>query len=56
MRERLLAGRHQAQMRRWAMALRINSEAPNFTAETTQGKINFNEWIGNGWAMPLPTR
>jgi alkyl hydroperoxide reductase subunit AhpC len=33
------------------MALRINSEAPNFTAETTQGKIDFHEWIGNGWAI-----
>jgi alkyl hydroperoxide reductase subunit AhpC len=33
------------------MALRINSEAPNFTAETTQGQINFHEWIGNGWAI-----
>jgi alkyl hydroperoxide reductase subunit AhpC len=33
------------------MSLRINSEAPNFTAETTQGKINFHEWIGNGWAV-----
>src|SRR2546430_10699703 len=37
--------------RRRIMALRINSEAPNFTAETTQGKINFHEWIGNGWAI-----
>jgi alkyl hydroperoxide reductase subunit AhpC len=33
------------------MALRINSEAPNFSAETTQGHINFHEWIGNGWAI-----
>ena len=33
------------------MALRINSEAPNFTADTTQGKINFHEWISNGWAI-----
>ncbi|MGH7268384.1 MAG: peroxiredoxin [Candidatus Rokuibacteriota bacterium] len=33
------------------MALRINSEAPNFTAETTQGTINFHEWIGDGWAV-----
>lgn len=33
------------------MALRINSEAPNFTAETTQGQINFHEWIGDGWAI-----
>jgi len=33
------------------MALRINSDAPNFTVETTQGTINFHEWIGNGWAI-----
>jgi alkyl hydroperoxide reductase subunit AhpC len=31
--------------------LRINEEAPNFTAETSQGTINFHEWIGNGWAI-----
>ena len=33
------------------MSLRINSEAPNFTAETTQGRIVFHDWIGNGWAI-----
>ena len=33
------------------MPLRINDEAPNFTAATTQGTINFHEWIGNGWAI-----
>ncbi len=33
------------------MSLRINSEAPNFTAETTEGTIDFHEWIGNGWAI-----
>ena len=33
------------------MSLRINSEAPNFNAETTQGVINFHEWIGDGWAI-----
>jgi alkyl hydroperoxide reductase subunit AhpC len=33
------------------MSLRINDEAPNFTAETTQGTINFHEWIGQGWAI-----
>jgi alkyl hydroperoxide reductase subunit AhpC len=31
--------------------LRINDQAPNFTAETSQGTINFHEWIGNGWAI-----
>jgi thioredoxin-dependent peroxiredoxin len=33
------------------MSLRINSEAPNFTAETTQGTIDFHDWIGSGWAI-----
>ncbi len=33
------------------MSLRINAEAPNFTAETTQGPISFHDWIGNGWAI-----
>ena len=33
------------------MSLRINSEAPNFTADTTQGKIEFHQWIGDGWAI-----
>jgi thioredoxin-dependent peroxiredoxin len=31
--------------------LRINDQAPNFTAETSQGPINFHEWMGNGWAI-----
>ena len=33
------------------MALRINSEAPNFTAQTTHGTIDFHAWIDNGWAI-----
>ncbi len=33
------------------MALRIGDEAPNFTAETTAGTINFHDWIGDGWAI-----
>jgi alkyl hydroperoxide reductase subunit AhpC len=33
------------------MSLRINSEAPNFTAETTQGRIDFHKWIGDSWAI-----
>jgi alkyl hydroperoxide reductase subunit AhpC len=31
--------------------LRINDEAPNFTAETSQGTVNFHEFIGDGWAV-----
>ena len=33
------------------MTLRINDVAPNFTAATTQGEINFHDWIGDGWAV-----
>ena len=33
------------------MYLRINDEAPNFTAETTQGQINLYDWMGDGWAI-----
>jgi alkyl hydroperoxide reductase subunit AhpC len=33
------------------MALTIGSDAPNFQAETTEGSIDFHEWIGDGWAV-----
>ena len=33
------------------MALRINDVAPDFTAETTQGPIQFHQWIGDGYAI-----
>jgi alkyl hydroperoxide reductase subunit AhpC len=33
------------------MPLRINSEAPDFTAESTHGPIEFHAWIGDGWAV-----
>jgi len=33
------------------MSIRLNDTAPDFRAETTQGPINFHEWIGNGWAI-----
>ena len=33
------------------MSLTIGDEAPNFTAKTTEGEIDFHEWIGDGWAV-----
>jgi alkyl hydroperoxide reductase subunit AhpC len=33
------------------MQLRIGDEAPNFTAQTTEGTINFHDWIGSSWAI-----
>jgi alkyl hydroperoxide reductase subunit AhpC len=33
------------------MSLRINDIAPDFTANTTQGTVNFHEWIGDDWAL-----
>jgi thioredoxin-dependent peroxiredoxin len=33
------------------MSLRINDTAPDFEAETTQGKIRFHDWIGDKWAI-----
>ena len=33
------------------MAIRLGDEAPNFTAETTEGTIDFHEYIGDGWCV-----
>jgi len=33
------------------MSLRINDQAPNFQVDTTQGEIDFHEWIGDSWAV-----
>lgn len=33
------------------MSLRLGDVAPDFTAETTQGEINFHEWLGDSWGM-----
>ncbi|MCY1272306.1 putative peroxiredoxin [compost metagenome] len=33
------------------MAIRIGDEAPDFTAETTEGTLNFHQWIGDQWAI-----
>jgi alkyl hydroperoxide reductase subunit AhpC len=33
------------------MAVRLGDEAPDFTADTTEGRISFHEWIGDGWAI-----
>jgi alkyl hydroperoxide reductase subunit AhpC len=39
------------QMESPTMSLRINDTAPNFTAQTTQGPIDFHQWIGDSWAV-----
>ena len=33
------------------MSIRLGDEAPDFTAQTTQGTINFHEWLGDGWGV-----
>ena len=33
------------------MALRLGDEAPNFSAETTEGTVSFHEWLGSGWGI-----
>jgi alkyl hydroperoxide reductase subunit AhpC len=33
------------------MSLRINDEAPDFSARTTEGEIRFHDWIGDGWVI-----
>ncbi len=33
------------------MSLRINDEAPDFEADTTEGRIRFHEWLGDGWGL-----
>ena len=33
------------------MAIRLGDDAPNFTAETTDGTVNFHEWLGDSWGI-----
>jgi alkyl hydroperoxide reductase subunit AhpC len=33
------------------MTIRLGDEAPNFTAETTEGTIDFHKWLGDGWGV-----
>jgi alkyl hydroperoxide reductase subunit AhpC len=50
--EELLGGRFAGPYQQEiAMSLRIGDEAPNFKVQTTQGPIDFHQWIGNQWAI-----
>src|SRR5678815_517253 len=42
---------HDFDKERPAMAIRIGDTAPDFTAETTQGTLNFHEWLGDPWGV-----
>jgi thioredoxin-dependent peroxiredoxin len=33
------------------MAVRLGEEAPDFTADTTEGKLSFHEWLGDSWGV-----
>jgi alkyl hydroperoxide reductase subunit AhpC len=48
---KLLEGAGSITLWRMNMTIRIGDEAPDFTAETTQGTIRFHEWIGDQWAI-----
>ena len=37
------------------MAIRLGDEAPNFTAVTTEGEIDFHQWLGDSWGCLLYT-
>src|SRR5438067_1616944 len=51
-RERRIALGYPSQLKGGsAMGLRIGDEAPNFTAQTTEGPIDFHQWIGNSFAV-----
>src|ERR687897_1197758 len=41
----------QTAQRRFSMTLRISDTAPDFEADTTEGRIRFHEWIGDSWAV-----
>jgi alkyl hydroperoxide reductase subunit AhpC len=44
-------GENLVQRRTIVMTLRINDTAPDFTADSTEGRIEFHKWLGDGWAV-----
>src|SRR6266508_3666326 len=47
----LLNPLQKLQTREDTMALQLGDVAPDFEAETTEGRIRFHEWIGDSWAV-----
>jgi len=51
MKARRISRRIVHQKRRKIMAIRLGDDAPNFTAETTEGTLNFYDYLGDGWGV-----
>jgi alkyl hydroperoxide reductase subunit AhpC len=39
------------ELKKWIMAMQINDIAPDFEADTSEGRIHFHDWIGDSWAV-----
>jgi thioredoxin-dependent peroxiredoxin len=48
---RTLETKLDTQLERIPMAVRIGDEAPDFTADTTEGTISFHDWLGSSWGV-----
>jgi len=46
-----MVARSRPQIQEGTMTISLGDEAPDFTAETTEGPISFHDWIGDSWAV-----